>query len=108
MKFYKNSDGYLKVEADESMHLVSSFLEHDVQNSVYGVDEYLSACDSVSNGDVPRWEGTGNAHTVTIKKNGVNIYNEYTNEEMNISTISEFKKILENWKKLILEGNSLA
>ncbi|MBA5603736.1 hypothetical protein H1224_22145 [Pectobacterium aroidearum] len=105
MKYYFAADGYPALEINYELHVISDFLQGDIQSSLYGVNEYISACDDVLSGKVPVWEGTGNAHTVTIKTSGVNICNEYTEEEIDISSIGEFRKYLEGWKELLLSKN---
>ncbi|MEQ1965368.1 hypothetical protein ABLB69_19995 [Xenorhabdus khoisanae] len=102
MKFLIAEDGYPTVEIDYERHVLADFLIGDVQRDVAYTDELISLCDSVSNGKSPLWEGTGNAHTVTIKPDGVEIFNEYTEESLEIATIEEFKGYLEKWKELLL------
>ncbi|MEQ5369226.1 hypothetical protein [Morganella morganii] len=102
MKFYIDKDGYSRAEADEEHRLIAWFLNDDVQGSLHGVEEYISWCDVIRNGELPQWKGTGNAHTVTIKPNGVEIFNEYTEESLKIATIAEFKGYLEQWRELLL------
>ncbi|EYU13187.1 hypothetical protein [Photorhabdus aegyptia] len=102
MKFYIDKDGYCSVDADEENRLVEWFLKDDIQGCLHTANEYIAACNSVENGQNPKWEGTGNAHTVTIKPDGVEIFNEYTEESLQIATIEEFKGYLERWKELLL------
>ncbi|AOR63389.1 hypothetical protein [Pectobacterium wasabiae] len=106
MKYYYDTDGYPALEIEHNFHVIADFLQSDVQSSLYGVNEYISVCDDVISGKIPKWEGTGNAHTVTINIAEVSIYNEYTEEEINISSIEGFKIYLEGWKKLLLRVNS--
>lgn len=102
MKYYIDEHGYSCAEVETENHLIAWFLKDDIQGSLNSVNEYLELCESVKNGDLPEWEGTGNAHTVTIKADGVEIFNEYTEESLTIPTIEEFKGYLEKWKELIL------
>ncbi|WP_047686074.1 MULTISPECIES: YacL family protein [Xenorhabdus] len=102
MKFLIAEDGYPTVEIDYERHVLADFLIGDVQADVSYTDELISLCDSVSNGESSLWEGTGNAHTVTIKPDSVEIFNEYTEESLEIATIEEFKSYLEKWKELLL------
>ncbi|MCC8380459.1 YacL family protein [Xenorhabdus sp. PB30.3] len=102
MKYYIDEHGYSCAEAEQEHHLIAWFLNDDIQGSLYSVNNYLSACDSVKNGQIPKWEGTGNAHTVIIEPNGVEIVNEYTEENLKIATIEEFKDYLDKWKDLLL------
>ncbi|EQB97948.1 YacL family protein [Photorhabdus temperata] len=102
MKFFIDKDGYPEVDLGYEHHVLADFLSGDVQGSLHSVNEYLDLCESVKNGELPLWEGTGNAHTVTIKLDSVEIFNEYTEESLTISTIEEFKGYLEKWKELLL------
>lgn len=102
MSFFIDKDGYPEVDLGYEYHVLADFLSGDVQGSLYSVNEYLELCELVKNGELPEWEGTGNAHTVTIKLGGVEIFNEYTEESVTISTIEEFKGYLEKWKELLL------
>ncbi len=102
MKYYIDEHGYSCAEVETEHHLIAWFLKDDVQGSLYSVNEYLELCEAVKNDELPEWEGTGNAHTVTIKPDGVEIFNEYTEESVTISTIEEFKGYLEKWKELLL------
>lgn len=102
MKYYIDEHGYSCAEVEIEHHLIAWFLKDDIQGSLNGVNEYLELCELVKNGELAEWEGTGNAHTVTIKPRGVEIFNEYTEESVTISTIEEFKGYLEKWKELLL------
>ncbi|CED56790.1 putative uncharacterized protein [Aliivibrio wodanis] len=107
MKFIFDEQGYPFLDVEYEYHVLADFLLGDVQSSLYGVNEYLSTCDDVTSGKIEMWSGTGNAHTVTIRKNGVNIFNEYTEEELDINSIDEFKNYLENWKQLLISKNMM-
>ncbi|WFQ80401.1 hypothetical protein PXH59_04400 [Xenorhabdus sp. SF857] len=102
MRFFIDKDGYPGVDIEYDRHVLADFLSGDIQGSMYSVDELIDLCKSVKSGEIPQWEGTGNAHTVTIKPDGVEIFNEYTEEILIISTIEEFKGYLEKWKELLL------
>ncbi|PPE58201.1 hypothetical protein F157LOC_03222 [Pectobacterium brasiliense] len=102
MKFFITEDGYPSLDISNDYHVLADFLKDDIQRSLYGVDEYIQACESVRNGSLSLWEGTGNSHTVTIKPVGVEIFNEYTEESINILSIEEFENYLKKWKELLL------
>lgn len=102
MKFLFDDKGYPFLDIDYEYHVLADFLSGDIQRSLFGVNEYITACDNVEIGVMPTWSGTGNAHTVTIKKDGVNIFNEYSEEELNINSIENFKSYLESWKQLLI------
>ncbi|WP_322084202.1 YacL family protein [Burkholderia sp. BCC1972] len=102
MKIYVDERGFVHAEMAEGQKIVGDFLSSDIQGSVYAADEYINACLSVENGRVEKWEGTGNAHTVIIEKDGVEIFNEYTEESLRISGIKTFRAYLEEWREYLL------
>ncbi|QVN14296.1 MULTISPECIES: hypothetical protein [Burkholderia] len=106
MKIYVDERGFLHAEMAEGQKIVGDFLSGDVQGSVYAADEYINACLSVENGEVEKWEGTGNAHTVIIEKGGVEIFNEYTEESLRIIGIKTFRSYLEGWRRYLLEAGA--
>ena len=105
MKFSFDEQGYPFLDVEYEYHVLSDFLSGDVQSSLSGVNEYLSACENIISGKIEIWSETGNAHTVTVRKDGVNIFNEYSEEELDINSIDEFKNYLENWKQLLISKN---
>ncbi|HBK4691457.1 MULTISPECIES: hypothetical protein [Serratia] len=100
MRFFICNVGYPSIEANGDFRILIDFLKDDIQRSIYGVNEFIEACKFVRTGSLPFWEGTGNSHTITIKPNGVEIFNEYTEESMIVSSIDEFEAGLEQWKSL--------
>jgi hypothetical protein len=55
---------------------VAGFLESDLQGSAAAAEEILRAIDAVESGRVPSWERTGNAHTLTLSRDGATLRNE--------------------------------
>ncbi len=55
---------------------VARFLESDLQGSAAAAEEVLRAIDEVESGRVPSWERTGNAHTLTLSRDGATLRNE--------------------------------
>ncbi|HBK4793512.1 TPA: hypothetical protein ACYUTM_002492 [Serratia marcescens] len=100
MRFFIGDDGYPSIEANSDYRILADFIMDDIQRSFYGVNEFIEACKLVRSGVLPFWEETGNSHTITIKPNGVEIFNEYTEESMTVSSIDEFEGRLEQWKSL--------
>ncbi len=100
MRFFICDDGYPSIEANSDYRILTDFIKDDIQRGFYGVNEFIEACKLVRSGNLPFWEGTGNSHTITIKLNGVEIFNEYTEESMIVSSIDEFEGCLEQWKSL--------
>nr|WP_141661863.1 YacL family protein [Burkholderia ambifaria] len=102
MKIYVDERGFIRAEIAAGLEIVGDFLSSDVQGSVYAVDEYINACLSVESREVERWEGTGNAHTVIIENDDVEILNEYTARSLRVNGVSAFRAYLEEWKKYLL------
>ncbi len=67
-----------------------------------GKDKYMAAAEDVETGRLPKWSGTGNAHTVTIQSDGVSIENVW-DESLGVAEVSipEFKQCLGSWLRLI-------
>ncbi|EMB4325764.1 hypothetical protein RJ492_004208 [Pluralibacter gergoviae] len=107
MKFFFDDNGYPSIKASDDFRILTDFIKDDIQRSIYGVNEFINACELVKSGSLPFWEGTGNSHTVTIRPNCVELFNEYTEEAMIISSIDEFKGYLDKWKALISDENGL-
>ncbi|KWC80671.1 hypothetical protein LGM63_22235 [Burkholderia cepacia] len=106
MKIYVDEDGFVKVKMAKGSEVLGDFLSGDVQGSVFAAIEYINACLSVESGEASRWEGTGNAFTVRIESGGVEIFNEYTEEFVRISNISDFRAYLEEWKEYLIRLKS--
>ena len=70
IKYYYDKDGDARAR-DELHPLLGAFLEQDVQNSPENCAFFLQAVDGVARGETAEWEGSGNAFTVTIKRDGV-------------------------------------
>ncbi|BEN78164.1 hypothetical protein SMKC082_15740 [Serratia marcescens] len=100
MSFFICDDGYPSIEANSNYRILADFIKDDIQRGFYGVNEFIAACKLVRSGALSFWEGIGNSHTITIKPNGVGIFNEYTEEAMTVSSIDEFEGGLEQWKSL--------
>ncbi|MDX7998377.1 hypothetical protein FE394_03985 [Xenorhabdus sp. Reich] len=105
MEFLIAEDGYPALDIDHRRHVLADFLRGDVQADISCTNEHIALCELVGSGQLPEWEGTGSAYTVTIKLDCVEIFNEYTEESLIISNINEFKSYLEQWKELILSRN---
>lgn len=102
MRFFLSENNKPSIEVDEKLRVVSDFLQGDVQGSLSCANEYLAACNAVKEEKITAWQGTGNAHTVIIKNKTVNVFNEFSEEEIIIS-FDEFVSYLEAWKSLLLK-----
>lgn len=102
IKLYKDQHGYPRVDSAKSLEALGWFLEQDVQRSVSSCDEIIQIIESVQQGKLDFWEGTGNAHTVTIKPESVTIFNEFSDEITPcLITTSEFKDAVILWQEFI-------
>lgn len=128
--FQRDQNNLPRAITENNYKPVSWFLEDDVQSSEYTINLTLTVlaqieqdiipdielmvsyysedygknpdviASHIKQSDIPYWEGTGNAHTLSIYKDRVKIYNEYTYEQVEIS-FDDFKEIMLGWKKLI-------
>jgi len=101
MKMFIDKNGFRVAELGRENQVLADFLMGDVQGSLYGIQELINACTLVERREVPKWEGTGNAHTVIISRDSVEIFNEYTEGSLSISDVKEFKMYLNKWKEFI-------
>ncbi|WP_127960465.1 hypothetical protein [Serratia microhaemolytica] len=105
MRFYVNNLGFAVLEVGRSKQVIADFLGSDIQahSDNYNMRLFLSVCHSIRNHEMSEWEGTGNAHTVIIKLNDVEIYNEFTEDNIHI-TLNEFEWYLKQWERFITTG----
>jgi uncharacterized protein YacL (UPF0231 family) len=102
VRYFRDEQGFPRVETGDSHPNIGSFLEQDIQSSTEGCREYMAAAEDVETGRLPKWSGTGNAHTVTIQSDGVSIENVW-DESLGVAEVSipEFKQCLGSWLRLI-------
>ena len=102
--YYWDEDGYPRSQYP-SCTLLSCYLENDVQSSSLIAREVLEACDDVVSGRMKEWRATGNAHTLTIERQEVEIHNELMEEPDATCTlpIEEFRDALRSWTRLLEE-----
>jgi hypothetical protein len=105
IRIYKGEDSVVRVDAGSTYAPLASFLEQDVQSSIRFTDELLEAVNQIRCGGQASWEGTGNAHTVSISKSRVRIRNEFNEGWCDLS-IDEFAESLMQWRNWIRsQGN---
>jgi len=94
--------GIMRAEVVDGHPNIGAFLEGDIQSSVAGCKVCMAAAEDVEAGRLPKWSGTGNAHTVTIQPDGVSIENVW-DEGLGVAEMSipEFKQCLGSWLRLI-------
>lgn len=85
--------------------VLADFLTGDVQSSYNCINEILEALDSRNHIKNYLWEETGNAHTITITNENINIFNEFNEESVTITDFEYFKNILLSWQNFISQLN---
>jgi uncharacterized protein YacL (UPF0231 family) len=102
IKIHKDQNGYPRVDAPESLEILGWFLEQDIQRCKYSCDEMIRIIDSVQKRKISSWEGTGNAHTVSITSELVTISNEFSDDVAPCSVKTrEFKNAIILWRDFI-------
>ncbi len=101
-KMYKDDFGIFRAIYPKEYQELGFYLEQDVQSSIAACDMLLSMCDNISVGDLAEWLGTGNAHTLTIRRSSVCIENEFDDSAPTCEiSLSEFQDALKSWRTLI-------
>ncbi len=101
-QIYKDSAGVFRAIYPKEYQELGFYLEQDVQSSIAGCDELLSICNEILLGESPEWSGTGNAHTLTIKRSSVCIENEFVDDSIMCEvSLSDFQIALQDWRTLI-------
>jgi uncharacterized protein YacL (UPF0231 family) len=102
IRCYRDEYGCNRVKMLRGHANIGFFLEDDVQSGISGCKEYLDIVRSIEEEQRVEWSGTGNSHTVTIRRDGVTIENVWA-EGFGTEKLSlpEFKKCLEAWLALI-------
>jgi uncharacterized protein YacL (UPF0231 family) len=99
-KHFVDGNGFKRVEYDHPCELLGWYLEQEVQSSRATCAALQSECDAVLSGKKSEWQGTGNAHTVTIKNGNVVIENEFDEDAAPCKiSIEEFKIALGEWNR---------
>jgi hypothetical protein len=99
---FRDDNGFPRVESQGGHPNIGTYLEQDIGSSIRGCQGCMSVVEDVEAGRLPKWSGTGNAHTVTIRPDGVSIENVW-DESVGVAEMSilEFKQCLGSWLRLI-------
>jgi uncharacterized protein YacL (UPF0231 family) len=104
IKFYKDRYKNPRVDLPKSLEALAWYLEQDLQKSMSCCDDMIKITESVEQGQLDSWKGTGNAHTVTINPKSVIIFNEFSDEVDSCSmATNEFKNAVLSWRNFIQE-----
>ena len=102
IKCYIDSQGCPRAMADDLAYKsIVAYLEQDVQSSLVTVNDLLKSVSQVESGEIRNWQGTGNAHTVTLSSCEVEIENEFDDSQYLSISLDEYRKVLLSWKSLI-------
>ncbi|MCZ6677555.1 MAG: YacL family protein [Candidatus Poribacteria bacterium] len=111
IKYYIDENGFRRAEVSPPYELLGWYLEGDVQGSIYTCKLLLSEIEKAKAGVEEEYSGTGNAHTITIKRDKVVIENELLNETKDCEMsqiceipLPEFEKALTQWFEFIKIG----
>lgn len=94
--------GVLRARVPEEYEPLGRYLEDDLQEVAENCDYVLERIAKVEQAELASWEGTGNAHTVTLDHDGVKIETEFAIPEQSVNmTFVEFKAAIEEWRSAI-------
>jgi uncharacterized protein YacL (UPF0231 family) len=97
IKFYKDNYGFRRAECPPAFEVVGSYLEEEIQGSIQNGWRLIELINDIQTDRQASWEGTGNAHTVTLTPNFARIVNEFSDD------VAPCEISLENFKKVIIE-----
>lgn len=98
LKFYRDEYSLPRVEVPNSYQALGTFLEGDLQGGFEASKSLLELIEKVQKGRLEKHESTGNAHTLTLSKNGVHIFNEFAIPVSECSlTLNEFYSAVKQW-----------
>ena len=102
IKCYRDSIGICRADSKDVHRLVGTYLEQDLQGSLIMCNELMSTINEIECGARREWSGTGNAHTITIRADGVSIKNDW-DDSLGIAEISLnlFRQCVEAWRRCV-------
>ena len=106
LQLFRDEDGCPRAWGDGPGDLLAGWLESDVQGSPEVARELLDLVDRIASGEMDRWEGTGNAYTLTLTPEGATIEAEWEEDAPSRrASLSEVREALAGWLDLI-QSNS--
>lgn len=108
-KYYIDRNGRPRVHVPASKEALRGWLEQDIQGNPESIDaecnEIFAIIRDVRSGQISGWEGTGNAHALTITPRGARIETEFA-EPPAVADLSldELEESLSKWRMLILNN----
>jgi hypothetical protein len=100
--FFIDEHGFPRAHFERPYEVLGYYLEQDVQSCIASCDTLIEICKQVESGLLASWSGTGNAHSIEILPDKVQIEKQYSIQpEGCVILISEFKSAVSSWKKLV-------
>jgi len=105
LHLYRDDQGEPRARASEAQRLLARFLEGDVQGDAHYAREILAALDQVAHGARPHWQGTGNAHTLTLTPDIARLESDFDDTlEPYSLPLDSLRRAITGWLALITTG----
>lgn len=102
VRYYRDSYSLPRADVGPPHEVVGWFLEQDLQGDVAACRRLLNLLNEVESGIMTSFESTGNAHTVTLGRNGARIENEYAEPPVaGDSSLDDLKQAISGWLRLL-------
>lgn len=98
LRCFYSENGSPRATGDDKNILVAYYLESDIQGDTLRCQELLKIAQDVQSNQIPQWEETGNAHTLTLTPTQAIIEAEFDESlaPLNIP-LTQFKQALQKW-----------
>jgi hypothetical protein len=102
IRFFRNANGVADAEVPPPNEALGWYLEQDIQSDAGSAQELLDLIDEVASGRREGWSATGNAHTLTLSRDGAVIENEFTEPPVICRlSLDEMADALRRWMEFI-------
>lgn len=102
IKFYRDAEGYFKVETEPKYQLLSQYFQSEVQGVAAVCEDLLVAIAEIEIGDRTSLEGVGNGCGLELTADRAMIWNEFSEAELILKlSLSDFKQTLEDCLKFL-------
>ncbi len=97
IKFYRDAEGYFKVDTEPKYQLLSQYFQSEVQGVAAVCEDLLVAIAEIEIGDRTLLEGIGNTCGLRLASERALIWNEFSETELTLElSLAEFKQTLED------------
>lgn len=96
-----------RINLNYTEQIIADYLEEDVMGGDYTVNLLIDCILKIQKNEIEKWQGTGNAHTISIFKDKIHIFNEFTEMEVVINDVEYFLSILYKWRELVLSRKDI-